>query len=102
MNKDVCRSSLRFLVIDFFFFVRDEFQAAAYKVLLGNRRNAPTCRRDVRLNDVNRCLVATSLLGNSRYQADRNRDLTKAKSHFACDPRVIRARQHHKLAFARK
>ena len=35
-------------------------------MLLGKQKNAP--RRDVRLNDVNCSVVATSLLGNSRYQ----------------------------------
>ena len=40
------------------------------EVLPGNRK-MHLLRRDVRLNDVNWSLVATSLLGNSGYQNDR-------------------------------
>ena len=40
------------------------------EVLPGNRK-MHLLRRDVRLNDVNWSLVATSLLGNSGYQTDR-------------------------------
>ena len=41
-------------------------------------------RRDVRLNDVNWSLVATSLLGNSGYQTDRKiYDQSKMTLHLA-------------------
>ena len=53
------------------------------------------------MNDVNRCLVATSLLGNSGYQTDRKL-CDQSKIALACDPRAIPARQYYKLAFARK
>ena len=53
-------------------------------------KNAP--RRDVRRNDVNWSLVATSLLGNCGYQ----RNLWTKQN---CTPLAILARQNCKLAF---
>ena len=53
------------------------------EVLPGNRK-MHLLRRDVRLNDVNWSLVATSLLGNSGYQTDRKKyDQSKMTLRFA-------------------
>ena len=82
MNNHIRLSSLRFLVVVFFVFRAESVQAAVYKVLLGNQKNAPSCRQDVRLNDVNRCLVETSLLGHSGYQTDRKKDFDQSKIAF--------------------
>ena len=57
--------------------------AGSMEVLPGNRK-MHLLRRDVRLNDVNWSLVATSLLGNSGYQTDRKKyDQSKMTLRFA-------------------
>ena len=61
-------------------------------------KNAP--RPDVRLNDVNWSLVATSPLGNSEYQTERN--MTKwEQNRTPLAILALRARQNLKLALAR-